>query len=191
MDFLQKQLFAQQQNARAGRTELLSDNQMHVVLVGTGCPIFDPNRSGPCTAVIVDNEFYLVDCGPGSWNACLAAQLPVKQLSGVLLTHFHSDHIGELGEVFTQNWITGGPQETDRGPLPVYGPEGVQQVVDGFNAAYAQDFVYREDHHSEEYMPVKHAGAHAVVVTVPEAEGDALWDQEAIVLDKVTHQPIT
>jgi hypothetical protein len=37
----------------------------HVVLLGTGTPPADPDRSGPATAVVVDDTPYLVDMGAG------------------------------------------------------------------------------------------------------------------------------
>jgi ribonuclease Z len=64
--------------------------------------------------------------------------LPSAALNGILLTHFHSDHIGDLGEINTQSWLAGRDH-----PLPVYGPPGVEQVVDGFMQAYALDRGYR------------------------------------------------
>eukprot|EP00747_Dinoflagellata_sp_TGD_P189484 gnl/TRDRNA2_/TRDRNA2_49865_c1_seq1.p1 gnl/TRDRNA2_/TRDRNA2_49865_c1~~gnl/TRDRNA2_/TRDRNA2_49865_c1_seq1.p1 ORF type:complete len:367 (+),score=47.63 gnl/TRDRNA2_/TRDRNA2_49865_c1_seq1:101-1102(+) len=104
------------------------------------------------------------------------AGLPLRRLSGILLTHFHSDHIGDLGEVATQAWIASG-FERDK-PLPVYGPEGVESVVSGFNAAYKLDVGYREEHHTAEHMPSDKAGLRSVEIRVPEAEGDLLWQQE-------------
>jgi len=56
----------------------------------------------------------------------------------VLLTHFHSDHIGDLGEFRMLSWTAG-----RSAPLPVYGPDGVDRVVAGFNLAYGWDDDYR------------------------------------------------
>lgn len=183
MNAIQSAIQARMQAQQTGNTEWLKDGDLHVVLVGTGCPLYDPNRAGPCTAVIADGDVFLVDVGPGAWDGCTAASVPAgTSLSAVLLTHFHSDHMGELGEVMTQSWINYG--EKRDGNLAVYGPPGVEEVVDGFNMAYKQDFKYREDHHSRAYMPATNAGVHAIVIDVPEAEGDAMWDQEAVVMDK-------
>jgi len=84
----------------------------------------------------------------------------------VLLTHFHSDHIGELGEARLQSWVAG-----RREPLAVYGPPGVQQVVDGFREAYAFDTQYRIAHHGAAAMPP--AGGEAVAHTVDLPAPDA------------------
>ena len=53
---------------------------------------------GRCTAVLGGGCFFLVDVGPGSWRGVALQGLPPSQLTAVLLTHFHSDHIGDLGE---------------------------------------------------------------------------------------------
>src|SRR6185295_9758423 len=103
------------------------------------------DRAGPCTAVLAGGHFVLVDVGPGSWRQVALQRLPRARLDSVLLTHFHSDHIGELGEAVMQSWVSG-----RRLPLNVFGPPGVEQVVDGFRTAYAFDTQYRVAHHGAE-----------------------------------------
>jgi hypothetical protein len=76
---------------------LINSSDLHVVLVGTGTPVIVENRQGPCTAIVGGGHFFLVDCGPGSYRSCALMGLPVGRLDAVLLTHFHSDHIGDLG----------------------------------------------------------------------------------------------
>ena len=105
-------------------------------------------RPGPCTAVIAGEHFFLVDTGPGTAHAMQAANLPRGRLSGVLFTHYHSDHIGDLGEVMTQTWISNAPVRES--PLPVYGGPGIVALAEGFNRAYEKDIGHREVHHSKE-----------------------------------------
>ncbi len=163
---------------------------LHVVLCGTGTPLPDRNRAAACTAVIAGGEFVLVDTGPGSWKTVDLANLPGGALSAVLLTHFHSDHIGDLGEAITQSWIAGRAR-----PLDVYGPPGTAQVVNGFNEAYAADALYRTTHHGEAYMPSVAAPAIAHDLSL-----DASPDAEAPVFNRnglrvtmfrVHHDPVT
>jgi len=127
---------------------VLESPDLTIVLCGTGSPIADRSRAGACTAVIAGGEMFLVDVGPGSWKTVDLANLPTEALSGILLTHFHSDHIGDLGEAVTQSWIAGRSH-----PLDVYGPTGVGLVVTGFRFAYSADVRYRVTHHGEQYMP--------------------------------------
>jgi ribonuclease Z len=149
------------------RVDLLDDGELHVVLCGTGSPLADAERAGPCTAVLAGGRFVLVDAGPGSWRTVALARLPRARLDAVLLTHFHSDHIGELGEVVMQSWVAG-----RTAPLAVYGPPGVEQVVDGFRQAYGFDTQYRIAHHGAEAMPPEAGRAAAHTVTLP-APGEA------------------
>jgi ribonuclease Z len=52
--------------------------------------------------------------------------LPGERLDGLLLTHFHSDHIAEIPTVNLTSWVAG-----RQGPLKLYGPPGVQRIADG------------------------------------------------------------
>ncbi len=148
------------------RSEWLEDGAMHVVLCGTGSPLADPNRAGPCTAVVAGGALFIVDTGPGSTERLLTDRMPLGALRGVFLTHFHSDHIGELGELGMQSWAVGGRSE----PLDVFGPVGVSRVVDGFVAAYALDTEYRVAHHGADVMNPR--GAEMIAVSfAPDADG--------------------
>ncbi|MGH8505381.1 MAG: MBL fold metallo-hydrolase [Stenotrophobium sp.] len=147
-------------------TSLLDDGQLHVILCGTAAALPDVDRAGPCTAVIAGGQFWLVDVGPGSWSNVDTLNLPISKLSGILFTHFHSDHIGDLGEAITQSWLAGRTQ-----PLDIYGPPGVDQVVAGFAQAYALDQGYRVAHHGAEYVPP--AGDSAVAHALPLPQGTA------------------
>jgi ribonuclease Z len=171
-------------------TAILQSPDLHVVLCGTGSPLPDPDRAGACTAVLAGGEFVLVDVGPGSWETVDLANLPTGQLTAVLLTHFHSDHIGDLGEAMTQSWIAGRARMLD-----VYGPPGTSQVVNGFTQAYAADAEYRHAHHGDEYLP--ETAAAAIAHDVPLADAP---DAEALVFDRnglrvtmfrVQHDPAT
>ena len=162
--------------ARFGHEKWIDDGQLHVILVGTGCPIFDVDRSGPCTAVIAGEHFFLVDTGPGTWEAMTSARLPIARLSGVLFTHYHSDHIGDLGEVMTQSWMANADKRTTK--LPIYGGPGIVDLANGFEQAYKKDIQHRVDHHTQEIMPDAVAGVLPILVKVPEVDGDDLWKQE-------------
>jgi ribonuclease Z len=132
----------------ATRDDLLAPDAMRVVLCGTGNPLADRNRADACTAIFAGGSFYLVDAGPGAWKNLALWHIPATRLAAVMLTHFHSDHIGDLGEINLQTWAQGRDH-----PLRVYGPPGVEQVVGGFAQAYALDEGYRIAHHGAALMP--------------------------------------
>ena len=167
---------------------LLDDGKIHVVLCGTAAAIPDPDRAGPCTAVIAGGQFWLVDIGPSSWRNVDQMNLPISKLSGVLITHFHSDHINDLGEAITQSWIAGRAT-----PLDVYGPQGVDQVVGGFQQAFSHDKKYRVDHHGADYMPP--LGAEAVAHAIPTPKGidaEPVLERDGLKISafRVDHAPI-
>ena len=129
--------------------QLAQPGELSVLLCGTGSPLPDPHRAGACTLIAAGDDLYVVDCGarlraqPSDCGACRW-----RKSNGVLLTHFHSDHIAELGELRLQTWVAG-----RRTPLKVYGPPGVEDVVAGFNQAYSHDADYRTAHHGEKFLP--------------------------------------
>lgn len=162
---------------------------LYVALCGAGSPLPDPNRSGPCTAIIAGDQIYIVDSGSGSSRILNQMQIPQGQIDGILLTHFHSDHIDGLGELLMQRWING----NHTSPVPVYGPKGVQQVVAGINKAYRQDQQYRTAHHGEQIAPSSGAGSVARPFPEPPAgTGTVLVDKDDLKITAfaVDHEPV-
>ena len=165
------------------------DGQLHVVLCGTGSPLADANRAQACTAILAGSEFILVDTGSGSLRKVATNNLPVQNLSAVLLTHFHSDHIGDLGEAMMQSWVAGRTQK-----LNVYGPPGVEKVVAGFSQAYSQDTDYRILHHGDAIVPRAASGAVAVSVKLKaDTEAALVFERNGlkVLAFKVNHDPVS
>jgi len=96
------------QIAKVDRAAAFKDDALHILFCGTGSPLPDPTRASACTAIIAGGHVVLIDTGPGAWAKLAQANVPAASIDTVLLTHLHSDHIGDLGEVATQSWI-GGP----------------------------------------------------------------------------------
>ena len=115
--------------------------------------------------MLAAGQLIVVDTGPGSWANMADAHLPVSRLTAILLSHFHSDHIGDLGEVVTQTWMKGRSQ-----PLDVYGPPGVEEVVAGFKTAYALDHRCRVEQFGEQNMPILSGTMHplSIQITAPD-----------------------
>lgn len=151
-----------ERNLTRADASVLTSPDLQVVLCGTGAPLADATRAAACTAVIAGGVFVLVDVGPGSWEQVDLANLPIQELDAVLLTHFHSDHIGDLGEAIAQSWIAGRTR-----PLDIYGPAGVGRIVAGLREAYAFDVEYRVRHHGEDWLPRESASAVAHEISLP------------------------
>jgi ribonuclease Z len=143
---------------KMNKSKLILEDGLHVVLTGTGSPIADIKRAGPSAAVQAGNKLFIVDAGDGSARNLQAAGLNIGRVAAVFLTHFHSDHIGGLGETMLQRWAGGGTSEQ----LPIYGPVGTKTVVEGFRIAYEFDKGYRLAHHGEETVPPSGASGKAI-----------------------------
>ena len=116
-----------------------------VVLLGTGTPVPDPDRSGPATAIVVDDSAYLVDFGPGVVRRAKAAvfdrnmtALEPANLKVAFVTHLHSDHTAGYPDLILTGWTAG--RHT---PLEVYGPVGLQSMSDHILQAYRIDIETR------------------------------------------------
>ena len=127
---------------------------LHLALCGAGGPMPAPKASGPCVVVVAGKELFIVDAGTDGPRNILRMGYQLGDIDAVFLTHFHSDHIDGLGELGTLRWAAG----ANTNPLPVYGPEGVSQVVNGFNQSYGSDFAYRHEHHGDAVAPESGAG---------------------------------
>lgn len=116
-----------------------------ITLLGTGTPIPDPHRAGPATLIQAAGENYLVDAGRGVLMRLMAAGVPPGAVTAVLLTHLHSDHITDLGDLITTQWI--GTFEPT--PLRIVGPPGTATVVEKIIDSLALDIGYRMGHHAD------------------------------------------
>ncbi len=141
-------LFRSALKARMGQPPVTYES-LRVVVCGSASPLgTDPNRAQACIAVVTPEHFLLFDVGARSPLRIAQARLPMNRLDGVFLTHFHSDHIAALPDVNLTSWVQG-----RKSSLKVYGPEGINRVIDGFNEAYALDRLYRTEHHGEALLP--------------------------------------
>lgn len=134
---------------------------LHVGLAGTGAPMPDSKRVGQSTFVMAGEHLFIVDSGAGSTLNLELMKVPIEETDAVLLTHFHSDHISDLGELMLKIWTYGARTE----PVLVMGPEGVESVVEGFNMAFGLDAQYRYAHHGDAVAPRTGAGGRAETIT--------------------------
>ena len=116
-----------------------------ITLLGTGSPLPDADRAGPATLLQGGGQNFLVDAGRGVLMRLTAVGVQASNLTAVLITHLHSDHITDLGDLITAVWI-GTFQPT---PLRVIGPAGTAGVVDHILASLEPDIGYRMAHHDD------------------------------------------
>jgi len=165
------------------------DDGLYMGLAGTSGPMPDINRAGPCTVVKAGDHLYIVDAGQGSAKNVVLMGFQMGKVDAILLTHFHSDHIADLGEMMMQRWVGG----SNNKPVDIIGPLGVETVVEGFNLAYSLDDGYRVAHHGAATVPPSGAGGTAQPFSLSTEE-----DASVVVIDdgglkvtafKVNHAP--
>lgn len=161
-------------------------SRTQIVLLGTGTPGADPERSGPATAIVVDDTPYLVDFGPGVARRAASAvakgvkALRLANIRVVFTTHLHADHTVGYPDLVITSWVAG-----RTAPLEVYGPRGMQAMTDALLRAYHVDvedrlkarggthvtlvnaheivpgIVYKDEKVTVTAFPVKHGGLDA------------------------------
>jgi len=138
-------LFAFTTAVQAGFCQVQKDKPTRLVLLGTGTPIADPERSGPSLAIIINNTSYVVDCGPGVVRRAAAAaaryDIPSLQPAGLnhlFITHLHSDHTAGYPDFILTPAVL-----RRKDPLEAYGPKGLRSMTDYLLKAYAEDIDIR------------------------------------------------
>lgn len=155
---------------------------IEVTLLGTGSPIPDANRAGPSTLVRAGGQTFLVDCGRGVQQRAAAIGVGANGLTALLLTHLHSDHIADLGDVIITRWVT--TFTPDPAPFQIIGPPGTAEVVDATLKAFGFDIGYRIAHHADITAPPP--------VEVHEYTDGVVWDRDGVQIRvaPTDHRPV-
>lgn len=94
-------------------------------VLGSGGPIAEGARAGTSYLLWIDGEArLLIDAGAGSFLRFGEAGASVETLEGILLTHLHSDHVGDLAGL-----LKSGSFEDRTAPLPIVGPDGAPRFL--------------------------------------------------------------
>ncbi len=161
---------------------------LHAVVCGSGSPLADTTRAGPCLTVVAGRRVFVVDAGEGSAEVLNSIGLSPGLAEAVFLTHFHSDHIDGLGALAMQRWVSGAAQA----PLPLHGPPGVESIAAGFNEAYRQDSTYRVAHHGAKTVPPAGFGLTAQPFAEPGPGGRVIFEDGGVKVTAfaVDHSPV-
>jgi ribonuclease BN (tRNA processing enzyme) len=93
-----------------------------LILLGTGGGprIAVPGRARPANLLLVNGVVYVVDCGSGVSQQLVSAGVPLDTLRYVFLTHHHSDHNLDYGNLIYNSWASGLRTRVDTyGPPPL------------------------------------------------------------------------
>jgi ribonuclease Z len=140
-------------------------SDFRVTLLGTGVPIPTPDRFGPCTLVEAGDQKILVDAGRGATIRLFQLKVPIGRIDVQLITHYHSDHVACLPDVWLTGWLAShfGTRTT---PYRVIGPTGAKRLMENLERAYADDIKIR---HADEKFPLS-----GIAVDVTEYDRDGV-----------------
>ena len=119
-----------------------STDLFRVTLLGTGAPPPVLNRFGPSTLVEVGNQKFLFDAGRGALQRLFQLNIPFGEITGMFLTHHHSDHLVGFTDLWLTGWI-GRPWGKRTVPLKLWGPKGTDQMAEHLPLAFATDIRVR------------------------------------------------
>lgn len=125
-----------------------ADQLFRVTLLGTGAPPPRWDRCGPSTLVEVGAEKFIFDAGRGAMQRLHQLGIPFSAITGMFLTHHHSDHVVGFPDLWLTGWI-GRPWGQRKIPLRVWGPQGTTQMMEHLPQAFAVDIRVR----SRNYPP--------------------------------------
>ncbi len=176
------------QNIGIDKSLALGDG-ISAYVCGSGSPMPDADRAGPCIAVLAGNQAFVFDSGSGSIRKLMRMGFPMDKIQAAFLTHLHSDHIDGLGELMLQAWIAGSRST----PLPIYGPAGTDQVIAGFRQAYTIDEGFRVAHHGTKIANPAGYGGAAQIINLPDGvDSQIVYEKDGVRISviRVNHAPV-
>src|SRR3954470_16809159 len=121
---------------------LAAESDFRVTLLGTASPSPRPDRFGPSTLVEAGNVKLLIDAGRGVPIRLWQMRVPMGQIDALLITHYHSDHVSGVPDVWLTGWLQP-PFGQRKTPFHVIGPTGAKALMDNLQRAYPADIKIR------------------------------------------------
>ena len=110
-----------------------------LILLGTaGGPRPRKTRSAPAQVIVVNETAYVVDCGDGVARQLVIAGIPLANVRHVFLTHQHSDHNADYGNLLLLAWTAGLRTRVD-----AWGPPPLGQMTNHFMEMNSYDIAAR------------------------------------------------
>src|SRR6266576_1237986 len=96
-----------------------------MVFLGTkGGPRVGIGASNPANLVMVNDTPYVIDCGMGVSRRLIEAGVPIPSVKYIFVSHHHSDHNLEYGNLFYNAWAAGLST-----PIHSFGPKGIEAMT--------------------------------------------------------------
>ena len=164
---------------------LPKEDALSAAICGSRSPLPSPGRAETCILVAAGEDLFVVDIGDGSNQNLRSWNIDFSDIQAVLITHLHSDHIADLPGLHQNAWVVG--ERSSK--LKVFGPEGVDQLTQGIEMAYANDYVFRNEHHGDAIAPLEYAGFDTSVIDLNDP---VIFDNGELKITafKVVHEPI-
>ncbi len=100
---------------------------MKAIILGSGTSVPLAERASPSLAVFIEDQFLLMDIGPGTVRQLAAAGLNYEDIAYIAISHFHPDHTADLIHfLFATRYP---PVLSRRKPFTVVAPKGFNEFL--------------------------------------------------------------
>ncbi|HEX5474464.1 MAG TPA: MBL fold metallo-hydrolase [Vicinamibacterales bacterium] len=124
-------------------------SRSRLILLGTaGGPTPKKTRSAPAQALVIGDRTYVIDCGNGVARQLVLAGIPLTSIREVFITHHHSDHNADYGNLLLLAW---GDALTTR--VDTWGPPPLERITKLFFEMSAPDLEVREKDEGRPPLP--------------------------------------
>ena len=113
-----------------------------VTLLGTGTPQLNPRRNGYSTLIEAGGQVIMFDAGRQAMFQAKMAGANLRKINNVFLTHYHSDHVNGLSDVWMMGYLGFAMRKQN---LKIWGPAGVEQLTKGLTMAFGADVKIRTE----------------------------------------------
>lgn len=117
-----------------------SNEHSRLILLGTaGGPTPKVDRSAPANAIVIGDAIYVIDCGDGVARQMVKAGLDLGHIRDVFITHQHSDHNADYGNLLLLAWATDLHTKVN-----TWGPPPLKRMTELFLELNSYDIHIRE-----------------------------------------------
>ena len=96
-----------------------------IVFLGTkGGPRVGIGAANPANLLVVNDTPFVIDCGMGVSRQLVTAGVPIPSVKYIFISHHHSDHNLEYGNLFYNAWAAGLST-----PIHSFGPKGIEAMT--------------------------------------------------------------
>lgn len=125
--------------ARTGTLRAAPDRSRLVLLGTAGGPTPKPSRAAPANAIVIGDRTYVIDCGNGVARQLALARIPLTTIRDVFITHHHSDHDADYGNLLLLAW-----GDALRTPVDTWGPPPLTRMTQLFLEMNQPDIAVRQ-----------------------------------------------